>query len=145
MDKDFKDFLIKKVNPRDNSAHPFCNACSVFILNKKFNISSHKNSKDHKEAIAKYAEKQQQENRMAAFVNNPVENKAKVLELRLALLVTQRNLAFSLPKEIISIFKKELPSIPVLNRVSMGKTKTSNVIREGITGQELYKSCSYIY
>ena len=61
MDKDFKDFLIKKVNPRDNSAHPFCNACSVFILNKKFNISSHKNSKDHKEAIAKYAEKQQQE------------------------------------------------------------------------------------
>ena len=43
---------------------------------------------------------------MAAFVNNPVENKAKVLELRLALLVTQRNLAFSLPKEIISIFKK---------------------------------------
>ena len=82
---------------------------------------------------------------MAAFVNNPVENKAKVLELRLALLVTQRNLAFSLPKEIISIFKKELPSNPVLNRVSMGKTKTSNVIREGITRQELYKSFSFIY
>jgi hypothetical protein len=50
--------------------------------------------------------KKQQERRMATFLNNPVENKVKALELRLALLVTQRNLAFSLPKEIIDIFKK---------------------------------------
>jgi hypothetical protein len=142
LEKDFKDFLIKKIDPRDNCAHPFCNACSLFILNKKCNISSHKNSNDPKEAMEKYAEKQQQERRMATFLNNPVENKVKALELRLALLVTQRNLAFSLPKEIIDILKKELPSNPFLNRVSMGKTKTANVIRDGITGQELYKSCS---
>lgn len=83
--------------------------------------------------MERYLEKQQQENRMAAFLNNPTENHAKSLELRLALLVAQRNLAFSLPQDIISVFKTELPNNPVLNRVSMGKTKTSNLVREGIS------------
>jgi hypothetical protein len=75
-------------------------------------------SKYHKEAIKKHAGKQQQENRIASFSNYPVENKSKALELRLAMLVTQRNLAFSLPKDINSILKKELTSNPVLNHLS---------------------------
>jgi hypothetical protein len=60
---------------------------------------------------------------MHAFLNNPIENQVKSLELRLALLVSRKNLA--MPQEIISVFKKELPNNPVLNRVYMGKTKTS--------------------
>jgi len=62
--------------------------------------------------MEKFQEKLVEQNRMAAFVNNPVKNIAKSLELRLSLLVAQRNLAFSLPQEIIRIFKKELPNNP---------------------------------
>ena len=69
---------------------------------------------------------------MEIFVNNPVEEHARTLENRLSLLVAQRNLALSLPVEIINIFKKKLPSNPVLNATTLGRTKTSNIIREGI-------------
>lgn len=57
--------------------------------NKKFNISSHMKTKDDKEAMERYVEKQQQGHIIDAFLNNPVENHAKSLELRLALSVTQ--------------------------------------------------------
>ncbi len=45
---------------------------------------------------------------MPAFLNNPIENQVKSLELRLALLVSRKNLV--MPQEIISVFKKELPN-----------------------------------
>ena len=78
------------------------------------------------------------------LLNNPIDNNVKSLELRLALLVSQHNLAFSLPKEIVAIFKKELPNNPVLNRVSMGKTKTSNVVREGNKIDPIVVNTSFI-
>jgi hypothetical protein len=68
---------------------------------------------------------------MAAYLNIPVENHSKSLELRFVLLVTQRNVAFSFTQEITS-FKKKLPNNPILNRVCIGKTNTSNVIGDGI-------------
>jgi hypothetical protein len=46
-------------------------------------------TKDDKEAMERYVEKQQQGHIIDAFLNNPVENHAKSLELRLALSVTQ--------------------------------------------------------
>ena len=97
-------------------------------LIRGFNIDSHMKSKDYKEAIERYSEKPQQWNSIAAFLNNPIKNHAKSLQLRLALLVAQRNLALSLPQEIIRVFKTEIPNNPVLNSVSKGKI--SNVIPE---------------
>lgn len=130
-ESEFKDFLIKKVKPEDNIEYPYCNACSQFLANKKHSISVHKESEGHDKLMKSYQQKLLDQNRMAGFVNNPVENIAKSLELRLSLLVAQRNLPFSLPQDILSIFKKELPNNPVLKCTSLGKTKTSNIIREG--------------
>jgi hypothetical protein len=46
-------------------------------------------TKDVKEAMERYVEKQQHGHIIDAFLSNPVENHAKSLELRLALSVTQ--------------------------------------------------------
>ena len=84
-----------------------------------------------------FKQKQVDQNRMSTFLNNHVANNVKSLELRLSLLVCPRNLSFSLPQEILNIFKKELPNNPVLNLVSLGKTKTANIIRECMLSRRL--------
>ena len=145
LDNDFKDFLVKKRNPQDNIDYPFCNACSKILANKKHSITVHKNSDGHKKSMDNFKQKQVDQNRMSTFLNNPVANNVKSLELRLSLLVCQRNLSFSLPQEILNIFKKELPNNPVLNLVSLGKTKTANIIREGMLSRRQSNNVVFLY
>ena len=92
-----------------------------------------------------FKQKQVDQNRISTFLNNPVANNVKSLELRLSLLVCQRNLSFSLPQEILNIFKKELPNNPVLNLVSLGKTKTANIIREGMLSRRQSNNVVFLY
>jgi hypothetical protein len=56
----------------------------------------------------------------------------KSLENTLALLTARRNLSFSVAGEILGIFKIEWSNDAVINRASIGKTKTANFIRQGI-------------
>ena len=111
---DFKDFLIKKVKPENNIEYPYCNACSQYLADKKHSINVPKETDVHKKSTSSLKEKQNEQNRIALFLNNPVEIFAKHIELRLSLLVSQRNLAFSLPQEILSIFKRNCLTIPFL-------------------------------
>jgi hypothetical protein len=60
-DKNFKLFLVKKKDPDDkNNPHSYCNACGVFLANKKYNINTHMRSASHQTAMRKFPETQQQ-------------------------------------------------------------------------------------
>lgn len=71
-EKDSKGWLIKKmINPADKSYHPYCSACSVFLQNKKHNITVHMESASHQKAMDVFLSKQRQQNSLATFIENP--------------------------------------------------------------------------
>lgn len=116
-----------------NGVHfPFCNACDKFLPNKKHNIQIHMDSESHKKEMDNFLSKQQQQNQMESFLNNPIETRAKRLETRLALMVTQYPATpFDLPGEVLKIFKEECND-PVIHRATMAETKTASIVRQGI-------------
>ena len=137
-DDNFKTFLTKKNDPDDNCLpHPYCNACGVYLANKKHNIKVHIESGDHKTRMATYQSTQQQAQSLARYLHDPIEDNVKSLETRLALLTTRRSLSHSVADEVLGIFKAERPNDPVISRASMGKTKTGNFIRQGISNKLL--------
>jgi hypothetical protein len=78
-----------------------------------------------------FLSKQRQQNSLATFLENPLYKNVTSLELRLCLFVAEHKLALSSAEHILQLFKTELPDNPVLARSTIGKTKTSNYVREG--------------
>jgi hypothetical protein len=94
-EKDFKGWLIKKmINPDDKSYHPYCSACSVFLQNKKHNITVHMESSIHHKAIDVFLSKQRRQNSLATFLENPLYKNVTSLELRLCLFVVTYSSTF---------------------------------------------------
>lgn len=64
---------------------------------------------------------------MSAFIADPLTQHVKSLEVRLCLLLAEKNISLSTGEKILNVFKKEIPGHQLLSRASLGKTKASNL------------------
>lgn len=105
-----------KIKPADKVTYPFCSACSVFLQNKKHNITVHMETSNHRKSMDELLSKQRQQNNFATFLDNPLGNNVTSLELRLCLFVSEHSLALSSAGKILTVFQTEIPNNPVLTR-----------------------------
>ena len=129
-DSDLKPWLSKKLGA-DRKYYPKCLACDITFINKKSTLLAHSKTDKHKAAVKDLEKKQLQQNAMSAFIADPLTQNVKSLEVRLCLLLAEKNISLSTGEKILNVFKKEIPGHPLLSRASLGKTKASNLLRDG--------------
>lgn len=129
---DLKVWLVKRVDC-NKKEYPKCLACDTTFINKKSTLLAHAKTEKHKEALTTLQEKQQQQRALQTFISDPLGSNVKSLELRICLLMAEKNLPISVGDDILKVFQHEIPNQPVLTRTSIGKTKASNLIREGLS------------
>lgn len=126
-----KPWLARKTDSNKKSI-PKCIACDVTFMDKKSTLIAHSITEEHKTAQLNFQSKGRQQIELSNFIDDPITQNVRSLQLRICLLIAGKNLQICLGDDILVVFKREIPGHPVINRVSIGGTKTANLIREGI-------------
>lgn len=125
------------MNHQEKDYYPWCSACDLFLVNKKSSLVSHSKTLKHRKNLESFQKKRSLQDKLSIYVNDPVRNLASEFELRICLLMAQKNLPFSVGHEFIQIVKEMFPSNPIFNRASLGKTKAANILREGMSHSQI--------
>lgn len=81
--------------------------------------------------IEVFLAKQNQQEQLAIYLNNPIQKQISSLEIRMALLLAEKHLSMNVGHEFIQILNKEIPNNPVLSKLTLGRTKATNIITKG--------------
>lgn len=128
-EEQFRNWLKK--SPKSTAAKDvaFCSICGVDITCGKSELVRHSKSQRHRKLAQQHASLQS----MTTYVlsNDPVDRSARKFELMMCAFLSEHYLPISLSESLFDLFKTLFSCIDNegLKRVSLGKQRTSNIIR----------------
>lgn len=124
----FAGWLKKSAKSKPSKDLAFCTICNADISCGKSEIMRHASSQRHKNLSMQ----QKQNKNLASFVleNDPIEKAARKIELKICSFLSEHYLSISLCEPLLMLLKSMFPDQTALKRVSLGKQRTSNIIRQ---------------
>lgn len=123
----FKSWIKKK--SVDGSDVPFCVVCNVKISCAKTAIKRHGASKSHETAMNRSVEEANSQPSARAFLG-PSSSAVAKMEIKICSFLAENNLPISLCEEMLPFLRSLHPTDSVLKKVSLGKQKATNTIRQ---------------
>lgn len=121
-DSDLKAWLVKRIDS-NKKEYPQCLACNTTFINKKCSLLAHAKTDKHKGALANLQEKQKQQRALSSFINDPLGSNVKSVELRICLLIAEKNLPISVRDDFLRVFQHEILNQPVLTVLELRLVK----------------------
>lgn len=129
---EFRPWLAKRKDHQENAFFPWCLVCDKFLhQNKRDALTAHAKTNFHITKLKSFLAKQNQQEQLAIYLNNPIQKQISSLEIRMALLLAEKHLSMNVGHEFIQILNKEIPNNPVLSKLTLGRTKATNIITKG--------------
>ena len=136
---DFKHWLMKKTD-ETGDFQPWCLVCKIKVCCSKTALVRHQESNTYKEAIRRGATLERTSKKIDPMLGPSNNDKAR-MEIKIASFIAEKNLPISLSEDLMLLLRSLLPNDKTLCRVSMGKQKTTNVIRQVLGFQFLREGC----
>lgn len=124
----FKKWLSKSRKSTSSKDLAYCSVCNVDITCGKSEIVRHSKSQRHLRLSRQSNDLQS----LTHFVisNSPLEKRARMIELHLCSFLAEHYLPISLSDPLLALLRKLFPESEPLKKVSFGKQRTSNIIRQ---------------
>lgn len=112
----------------------FCKACCSSFICGKTEINKHSNGVKHKENLKSI---ENTPNIKSIFqINSSEVNKVKTAEIKISAFFSEHNIAFQTIDHLIPVLKNVLPDSKILENLTLGRTKCTQIIKEVITPLE---------
>ena len=129
---------IKKVRNQDGDFQPMCVPCNSKISCAKTSLLRHQETKGHKEAVSISSSLKKS--------NKKIESDEAVAstEIKIASFIVENNLSIRLSEELLALIRSICPTDSNLKKVSMGKQRTTNIIRQVLGFQSIREGCKLL-
>ena len=110
----------------------YCKICHQFQCNNKGDLIRHATSNKHMAAMEIIKKTDQEKAMISRFALGTEDEKVMVAEMRLSSFICEKNVPISCIDSLIPVLRKCFPDSKILQKITLGKQKCSNLIRQGI-------------
>ena len=114
--------------------------CKIKVGCSKTALVRHQQGNTHKEATTRTATLEKTNKKIDSILGPSDKDKAR-MEIKIASFIAEKNLPLSISEDLMALLKSLFPNDKTLSRVSLGKQKTTNVIRQVLGFQFLRDGC----
>ncbi|XP_045026736.1 uncharacterized protein LOC123470498 [Daphnia magna] len=129
---EFCDWLERRFHGGRDCYVAYCKICNEFKTNGQSELQKHCKMPRHLRFKPLLSENTSLREIMNSFTSSTLGNQVVRMEVKLLLFIAEHDFPLSLMDSLLVVLRSCFPRDPILKQLSMGKQKSSNIIRFGL-------------
>lgn len=128
---ELKDWLTSRYSEKKGLDTAYCAACHSFLTNGKRDLMRHASKKKHVDSMNVVANHVKEGRGISQFLGSKKEKNVVEGEILLTILLAKKNTPIRFTDFLIPTLKRAFCDSDIVSKITLGRTKCSNVIRQG--------------